>query len=377
MAGADSARSCAISKKRRRVQRGGALPEGMGSADPQLIGRYHDLRKEIAQVDKNPNFPTDATRTARKQALQAQLALIGIDRYQQASLDGERASGNWDSSQWVLGELRQRAATTFAGRARLRVLDVGAIVHRFPDILYDDDARTEQVQLDVTSIDLNPKEDGGRVLQADFFDFAEEHITKGNAEGKDGDDENYDVVCLCLCVNFEGCPNGRGRMLRLASRIVKPGGLVFLVLPRACVDNSRYMTVERLAETLRAVKLPAVSSRLTAKLSLSVAQKGDSLNKDSGRAPLALSKKQVLRQGQQRNNFAICLETPPGWKARKGDQKKAQAPASFATNAANDCTKTGFGKTSKVCKPTRPMSSNQRKKARRQAKRTQRQDNVQ
>ena len=44
-------------------------------------------------------------------------------------------------------------------------------------------------------------------------------------------------------VNFEGDPRRRGEMLRAARTLLndKGMGLMFLVLPLACLDNSRYL----------------------------------------------------------------------------------------------------------------------------------------
>ncbi len=49
----------------------------------------------------------------------------------------------------------------------------------------------------------------------------------------------YDVIVLALVLNFVGSAEQRGVMLAECARLLKPGGLLFLVLPDAAVSNSR------------------------------------------------------------------------------------------------------------------------------------------
>jgi hypothetical protein len=132
------------------------------------------------------------------------------------------------------------------------LLDVGAIRNHYPDEAtagrhgrWTARQREARASLAVTSIDLNAQDTD--VLQADFFDFAAEALERG---------ETFDVVVLSLVMNFVGSPARRGEMLTLCRRLLPPGGLLFVVLPSACLQNSRYMKFGRYVQILRSLGLP-------------------------------------------------------------------------------------------------------------------------
>jgi 25S rRNA (adenine2142-N1)-methyltransferase len=49
------------------------------------------------------------------------------------------------------------------------------------------------------------------------------------------------VVVLSLVINFVGDPRRKGEMLVRCRTLVRDGGNLFIVLPLACMDNSRYI----------------------------------------------------------------------------------------------------------------------------------------
>eukprot|EP00171_Calliarthron_tuberculosum_P018230 IDg18230t1 len=175
-----------------------------------VISQYHQKQKQLSAALRATTFPNEAARASRVQLLRAQLHVLGLERYQTASLEGERLGGGFDSSAWVLRELRTRALAS-----ALRLLDVGAIVARFPNTIETE--RGDDVKLDATAIDLNPRV--SEVLRADFFNYAGERLRDGMP--------GYHVVCLCLCVNFVGCARRRGEMLRLAAAIAEKARCCF------------------------------------------------------------------------------------------------------------------------------------------------------
>lgn len=64
----------------------------------------------------------------------------------------------------------------------------------------------------------------------------------------------FDVVCLSLVVNFVGDPAQRGQILRHSTQFLVPGtGLLYLVLPLPCIQNSRYMDHELLVEMMDSI----------------------------------------------------------------------------------------------------------------------------
>ncbi len=83
----------------------------------------------------------------------------------------------------------------------------------------------------MTSIDLLSQDEA--VQEVDFFDFARRDKKGGR----------YDVIVLALVLNFVGSAEQRGVMLAECARLLKPGGLLFVVLPDAAVSNSRVSRV--------------------------------------------------------------------------------------------------------------------------------------
>jgi 25S rRNA (adenine2142-N1)-methyltransferase len=66
--------------------------------------------------------------------------------------------------------------------------------------------------------------------------------------------DHFNVVCLSLVVNFVGDPSQRGEILRRSAQFLVPGtGILYLVLPLPCIQNSRYMDHELLVEMMAAL----------------------------------------------------------------------------------------------------------------------------
>ena len=324
----------------------------------QLISKYHMLRKQLASVDRNPLFPTQVARESRKRVLRAQLAVFGIDRYQTASRQGENLAAGFDCSLWVLTQLSQGIGSLVENYNEISILDVGAIVRRFPDEVQAKKSK-KIVPLTVTSIDLNPEdsEQGRKVIKADFFEFAQNSL-------KDG--KKYDIVCLSLCVNFEGCPKRRGRMISLASQLLHNGGLLFLVLPLACIENSRYCDENVIRSIMEHVKLRRLSSNSTAKLWQCICQRHEG---ETSLEEFNYDKKQIVRTGANRNNFAICL-LPNDQLVGRSNSKvwHVGQPLTRSRDSYKVLKTADSAKPKQKQSLQKPRTSNQRKKARRQAK---------
>ena len=112
-----------------------------------------------------------------------------------------------------------------------------------------------------------------------------------------------------------------GKMLRLAHTLLRTGGLLFLVvgssdvatllffpdssqLPSPCVQNSRYLDINRLEGILTAIGFDKVKERWkpNGKVAYWLYRKG-SLTKDLTQ----YTKKCVVREGVSRNNFCILI----------------------------------------------------------------------
>lgn len=356
-----------------------SLPSSSALSRADTITQYHTISKQLAAVDRDPSFPTEAAREMRRSVLRARLRVIGMDRYQAASREGEAAGGGFDSSKWVL-QLLKEGKVLSARDGCVRLLDVGAIVHRFPNF-YVDSSKT-RTSLDVTSIDLHPaavscsQPDAQPVLCADLVNYSRQQLA-ANAP-------LFDALCLSLCVNFEGCPRRRGLMLYCAAQLLRPGGALILVLPRACIDNSRYCNESRLRKILTLVELNTSIMDRSNALVKCVAIRTENAIISPSDVWDTVRRKDVVRNGKQRNNFAICLD-----RALMLNEKKVSTTGSHNPTADSVISSEKFikreGRKPRVdrintSKETRSpgieksklLKSNQRRKARRKAKRMQR-----
>ena len=172
----------------------------------------------------------------------------------------------------------------------LRVLEVGC--------LSPANAVAKAPAFAVTRIDLNSQH--AAIEQQDFM---ERPLPVG-------DDDRFDLVSLSLVLNYVPSPEARGEMLKRVAEFLRgeekagngvcPG--LFLVMPRPCVDNSRYLTEARLKEMMASLGYRCAKTKLTAKLvyGLWVLENRDA----EGR----LWKKEEVKAGVSRNNFAIVMK---------------------------------------------------------------------
>lgn len=316
------------------------MDEAEPTAHSLLISKYHALLKRIKSVDIDPVFPTAASKAARKAVLRGELqAMGGLEAYQAASRVGEKYGDGFDASQWVLKELPLLRTDTNPFPSSLTLLDVGAIVARFPAAVPGSDTR-----LEVRSIDLNSQHED--VEQVDFFDLAEQCIVKS---------QRFDVVVLSLVLNFVASGLLRGAMLQRAHQICSDKGLLFLVLPLASVSNSRYCDVEHVVAVLKAVGWRIVKESQTSKLFSLICEKAVPVAE--ARSSSTVWKRTVVRSGAKRNNFSVVL--PAIAKARKqgaGDKERGKRSAGPSRQSQA------------IAKGAVQTTSNQRKRARRKAK---------
>lgn len=206
----------------------------------------------------------------------------GLDWYQKASLLGQCKQRGGDTSRWLVPKLRELGSRD----CKLRLLDVGAL----SCLNYS----REKSWIDSVPIDLHSQEPG--IHQQDFLDIK---ISKHPFE------KPFDLVCLSLVVNFIGDPTKRGDMLRQAAKLLNKDGMVFLVLPRSCVDNSRYFDHDRLTAIMQYLGFEQLYSHCTAKLA-------HFLYRQNKLPPAAATttvqyKKTLLHSTPNRNNFSIVI----------------------------------------------------------------------
>lgn len=150
-------------------------------------------------------------------------------------------------------------------------------------------------------IDLHPQHPD--ITEQDF-------MQRPLPSGQDLDNDRFDIMSLSLVLNFVGDPAQRGEMLRRVAGFLRTPSsgkvnilpALFLVLPAPCVKNSRYMNEERLEAIMKALGYIRVMRKISSKLVYYLWK-----YEESAEEKLKEFKKQALRTGKSRNNFAIVL----------------------------------------------------------------------
>ena len=232
-----------------------------------------------------PFLLEDGTKNPRKQEQDK-------DPTGQKKLEDEEEAEKEDS---ICDESKQQQKQ----RSNIRILDVGAIDNQYKK--FDD-------WLDAVPIDLH----GGQhesVLQVDFFDYAHEYCLKNDlaaatsasstaatstATNNDEYDNKgkrrrhkllssssssslpppqpFDAIVMSLVLNFQGDPRKRGDMIALAAdpRLLRSDtkGMLFVALPSASLDNSRYCDLNRFVDVCKTLGFALVEKKKSLKLIL-------------------------------------------------------------------------------------------------------------
>lgn len=260
-------------------------------ATKSLINSLHLLQKKKAQAVAKGDLAAQA-------AVDTEIdALGGLEKYQQASLQGQRNDRGGDSSR-VLMEWLQPASEMIkdlGGDRPLRMLEVGA--------LSVSNECSKSGLFDVERIDLNSQGEG--ITQQDFM---ERPLPKSS-------NELFDIISLSLVLNFVPDAAVRGQMLRRTLSFlndpndIQPQELrttfpsLFLVLPAPCVTNSRYMDEELFESIMTSLGYTRTHRKMTQRLVYYLwTRKRLILGKP------AAFKKAELRSGGARNNFSVIMK---------------------------------------------------------------------
>lgn len=254
-------------------------------ATRSIIRSHHKLRKEHSKALEQG----DAARVRDLEDILA--ANGGLETYQFASTLGQSSSRGGDSSKVLVEWLQEAIGQASARGVRLRVLEIGALSTK--------NAISQADCLDVTRIDLHSQEPG--IQEIDFMD-----LPLPVDEG-----QKYHIISLSLVLNFVPNAAARGAMLeRICSFMTSDSSesgsgqlpCLFLVLPLPCIANSRYLTEARLEETMTSLGFWLSTAKATHKLYYSLWK----YQRKSGGTSVAF-RKEELRSGSSRNNFAIIL----------------------------------------------------------------------
>ncbi|KAH9808190.1 putative methyltransferase-domain-containing protein [Melampsora americana] len=233
-----------------------------------LISEFHTLQKALART-KDP--------IQRQQILKQQARLGGLKTYQAASSYAGSKEKGGETGKWCAKALENH----LGGKKNITLLDVGAIsgtsYEKFPWI-------------QTTSIDLNPQ-DPSKVLKYDFMKFPIP-------------EEKFDVIGLSLVLNFVGDLKQRSEMIKHSHQYLKPFGFLYIVLPLACIENSRYLDSNRFNSILNSLGFHSLQQYNSSKLTFWLTQRSGQNGIGSIQRNLKWSKEEI-RNGIDRNNFCI------------------------------------------------------------------------
>ncbi|KAJ4175083.1 25S rRNA (adenine2142-N1)-methyltransferase [Fusarium falciforme] len=265
-----------VSKKQTRLKSlsSGRPPTAKSSrsmsrkASRTLINTHHQLEKQRRQAAAKGDKDTESR-------LASEIAKLGgLDHYQKASLQGQSVDRGGDTS-----------------RVLLEWLPVS-----------DLKKRSQPLSM-LEHIDLNSQEPGIRQQ-----DFMERPLPKDESE-------LFDIISLSLVLNFVPEAEGRGQMLLRTLSFLRPASehsavtaeklfpCLFVVLPRSCVDNSRYFTETRFEELMTMLGYVREKSKMTQKLAYSLWRRAGGVS--DKRSDFA---KKEINPGRTRNNFVMTLK---------------------------------------------------------------------
>ncbi|KAF8427407.1 putative methyltransferase-domain-containing protein [Tirmania nivea] len=252
-----------------------------------VINRHHTLQKKLAQAVARGDSVT-------AEALEAELdANGGLEWYQQASIAGQSEKRGGDSSKILMDWIKEVQPSIKAiDLPSLRLLEVGA--------LSTTNACSKSPIFQVTRIDLHSQHPD--IMTQDFM---ERPIPTD-------DGNKFDIISLSLVLNYVPSPAQRGEMLRRTTLFLQHTKLenpqlsalfpsLFLVLPAPCVTNSRYLDEKRLIDIMASLGYFLHRQKLSNKLLYQLW-----IFKDQSRT--LKFKKEEVRGGKSRNNFAIVVE---------------------------------------------------------------------
>ncbi|KAF9504590.1 hypothetical protein BS47DRAFT_660044 [Hydnum rufescens UP504] len=236
----------------------------------ELGGGFLSLSQGHTLYNPQVSYPPKA-REKLDQVRKEMERIGGLKVYQEMSSIGQGSDRGGGIEkvlvEWLPGLLPETHGKG-KGKEKLKLLEVGA--------LKPDNYDRYRSWISNTPIDLRSRHP--LIKQQDFLQI---DVTTNAGQ--------WDVISLSLVLNFVPQARDRGKMLRLAHTFLRTRGLLFIVLPLPCVQNSRYLDFQRLTEILAA---------------LSVSGEQTHLGEET--LPPELTAKRTLRTGD-RNNFAILL----------------------------------------------------------------------
>lgn len=245
--------------KRRTLEKGrpptASKPQASLSkhATQKLIRSHHQLNKQIKMAESKGD--EDKIDELKKRVN----GLGGLKSYQLASMQGQANERGGDSSAVLMEWFQDFKSTLACLDSKIRMLEVGALSTK--------NACSKSGLFEIEGIDLYSQDED--IIQQDFMERPAPRFEK----------DQFDIISLSLVLNYVPSPTDRGEMLKRTCQFLdqraprtRPETLhdifpaLFLVLPAACIMNSRYMNEERLTVMMACLGYVSLKRKQTAKL---------------------------------------------------------------------------------------------------------------
>ena len=258
-----------------------------------IIRTHHQLQKRLAQAKKDGDG-------SKVYELEERIrANGGLESYQQASITGQSSSRGGDSSKQLMNWLQNGGTPSDSVRGKLRMLEIGA--------LSPNNACSTSGIFEMTRIDLKSQHS-----DVEEQDFMQRPLPTDETD-------KFDVLSLSLVLNYVADAAARGEMLRRTCAFLKSSTTnaqeispqrttealfpsLFLVLPKPCVTNSRYMIENHLEGMMATLGFCKAKHKFSAKLYYSLWTFNSKEAKETRRFV-----KTELNPGKNRNNFCIVF----------------------------------------------------------------------
>ena len=195
----------------------------------EVTTTFHVLMQERERLEREGKHLADIDRRIE--------AIGGRSTYQDASIV---STSFHKTSKWVFSVLTEFGLRPKKGEPKMRVFEVGAINAQLLTCKW----------MDVYAIDLLSRHP--RIVERDFFDVPPRR--------------DYDVLVQSMVINNIDPASKRGEMLVRCAAHLKPGGLMFLMLPRLCIEKSMYLERSRFIAILRSTGFDVVKEKETPKV---------------------------------------------------------------------------------------------------------------